>query len=362
MKRLRLIPVLGLCLCLAGCGNGAFAPKTEGAAAGTLESATAQSSAASEQASEADSKDNETADSGNTAEEEELSQYEIWREYIGGKDKSEITLDEESEKLYSGFINGEVEAEYAKNCSELCDYFDLSTDKKSYTLPEIESMIDIDRAKITSVEDYLQIKYIDLGLDERYELMVRFFNSEDSHGYGLSLVVKNLGGKLKICCILDEWDRCSSNVTYSGLINVGGSSGAMSHSGTDGYLDADGNYHLWYDWDSDGYETFHERPDEEIVINDVRIGGDDIIVHVNRYTFYDNKTYITINVRYCNPDRENATDLDDAYEKAGQALVQSGEKLCTEEEIENIIEEYRKKLGISDEVYTYGDEFKPDDF
>ena len=82
MKRLRLIPVLGLCLCLAGCGNGAFAPKTEGAAAGALESATTQSSAASEQASEADSKDNETADSGNTAEEEELSQYEIWREYI----------------------------------------------------------------------------------------------------------------------------------------------------------------------------------------------------------------------------------------------------------------------------------------
>ena len=52
---------------------------------------------------------------------------------------------------------------------------------------------------------------------------------------------------------------------------------------------------------------------------------------------------------------------DEAYEKAVEVFIDPGKKLCTEEEIGDIIEKYRKKLGISDEVYTYGDELKPED-
>lgn len=362
MKRVRLLPILGLCLCLVACGSSTSVPKIESVAAGSSES-TEGITVATEQASEADSID-EAVNSGNALSTEEPSQYDIWRDYIDGRDRSEITLDEESEKLYLGFICGEIEAECSEDCSEYCDQFGLSSGQKSYKLPEIERMIDIDRTKIPDDAEYLSERYIDLGLDGSYELLVDFYDEEDPHGYGLSLIVKNFGGKLKICYIQDFWARQSAVITYSGMIYVAGSGGAMTHGGFNGYLDAEGKYHLWYEWDSYGYETYHERPDEEININGVRIGGDDIRMFINSYTFYDDKEYVTINIEYINPDKqrdENSTDLDEAYEKAVEVFIDPGKKLCTEEEIGDIKEKYRKKLGISDEVYTYGDELKPED-
>ncbi len=365
MKRVSLLPVLGLCLCLVACGSEASAPKAVNPAGESSQGAT-DSSTASEQAGEAESIDSEAMADGNIESTTEKSQspYDIWRDYIDGKDKAEITLDEESERLYSGFLKGEVAAECMEDCTELCDEFSLPSDQKKYTLPEIESMIEIDRSNIVTDKKYLYENYLDIGLDGSYELMVDITNLEDPHGYGLCLILKNYDGKLKICAIMDCWARCNAFITYPGIVEKGGSGGAMSHSGSEGYLDADGKYHLWYSWDSYGYETYHERPDEEININGVRIGGDDIRMFVNSYTFYDDKEYVTINIEYINPDKqrdENSTDLDEAYEKAVEAFIDPGEKLCTEEEIGDIIEKYRKKLGISDEVYTYGDELKPED-
>ena len=346
MKRVRLLLVLGLCLCLAGCGS--------------------KAAVLTEQASEVNSEDTEAADAGNAASTEKpRSKFAIWRDYIDGRDRSEITLDEESEKLYSGFISGEIEAECSEDCSEYCEQFGLSSEQKSYKLPEIERMIDIDRTKIPDDSEYLSERYIDLGLDGSYELLVDFYDEEDPHGYGLSLIVKNFGGKLKICYIQDCWARQSAVITYSGMIYVSGSGGAMTHGGFNGYLDAEGKYHLWYEWDESIYETEYDPPEEDVTINGIRIGGDDIRVDVDRYTFYDNKKYITVDVEYRYPEDEHgedATDLEDAYKKACEAFVDPDETLCAIEEIEDILKDYRKKLGISDEVYTYGDELKPEDY
>ena len=364
MKRVRLIPIMGLCLCLVACGNKAYAPK---AANPTEESSqgAADSSTSSEQATEADSKDSKATAGGGAESTTEKSQspYDIWRDYVDGKDKSEITLDEESEKLYSGFINGEVAAEFSEDCTDFCDQFELSSEQKSYTLPEIESLIQIDRNNIPENGEYLNENYLDLGLDGSYELKVDIYNEEDPHGYGLSLILKNFGGKLKICFVQDHWARQSSFITYTGMVEVSGSGGARFHNGFEGYLGADGKYHLWFDWDESVYENYPEGP-EDMVINGVHIGGDDISVLVDWYTFYDDKKYVTIDVSYIFPDKEhdeNSTDLDEAYEKAIEAFVDSGKKLCTQEEIEEIIEKSRKDVGISDEVYTYGDELKPKD-
>ncbi|SFU70753.1 hypothetical protein [Butyrivibrio sp. INlla21] len=365
MKRVSLLPVLGLCLCLVACGSKASAPKTANPAEESSQGA-ADSSTASERATEADSKDSEATAAGGAESTTDKSQspYDIWRDYIDGKDKSEITLDEESEKLYSGFINGEVASEFSEDCSDFCDQFELSSEQKSYTLPEIESLIQIDRNNIPENDEYLCENYLDLGLDGSYELMVDIYNEEDPHGYGLSLIVKNFGGKLKICYIQDCWARQSAVITYSGMIYVSGSGGAMTHGGFNGYLDAEGKYHLWYEWDESIYETEYDPPEEDVTINGIRIGGDDIRVDVDRYTFYDNKKYITVDVEYRYPEDEHgedATDLEDAYKKACEAFVDPDETLCTIEEIEDILKDYRKKLGISDEVYTYGDELKPED-
>ena len=292
--------------------------------------------------------------------EDSYDAYQKYMDYISPKDKAAVKLDAESEKLYQAFIDGTEPAQYDID-GDIAKYICLSEvleNGKSYTLNEIKE-------KLSSEGQYgegwlyeIQSEgYIDLGLDESYELCMDIGASE----FNLTLVVKNIDGKLKICFAGDSWSRNMTVVKYSGYVESYGSGGANYHGGQTGYIDANGKYHFWYRSTEEGI-----LPDDDgkLTHNDQLI-GENIGMYLESFSFersYEGKEYQYVYI----VDSEGREDVDvdlsqpgNAYEMAQKAIESSGNTYISDTEAKALMDEQRKTIGLSDEIYKYGDELYP---
>ncbi len=287
--------------------------------------------------------------------------YTKYMDYISPKKKEDVKLDSESEELYQSFIDGTEPAQYDAD-GDIAQYirlFDVLENGKSYTLKEIIE-------KLTSEGQYsegweYEIRnegYIDLGLDGSYELCMDIGASE----FTLTMVVKNIGGKLKICFSGDSWSRCEVTLKYSGYVESFGSGGATYHGGQKGYIDAEGKYHFWYVFGEDGKIP---GDDGKLIYNEQLI-GENIGMYLESFSFdrsAEGKEYQYVYIVDSEGREDVEVDLSqpgNAYEMAQKAIESSGNiYVASSDEANVLMDDQRKLIGLSDEIYKYGDELYP---
>ncbi|RKM56630.1 hypothetical protein D6853_07575 [Butyrivibrio sp. X503] len=295
-------------------------------------------------------------------------QYEIYSNYVSAKERWEADVDEQSQKLYDSFLQGKEKAVFSADgdISQYIEFSEFLTDGKAYTIDEIIAGVTSpgqygERWNFNKYKEY----YVDCGLDGKLELDVCLeYDSE----FTPEFVVTNINGKLKICFCCDSWSRSETNVFYSGKISSFGSSGATSHGGRTGYIDADGVYHFWY-------RTHEEYNGQNCggVIEDFP-GLDENLqvieesIRFENYEGYDKELEKKYNYYYFyivdkddNDIEDDPASADNPYDIVRKAYKDAGYNVTTYEEAEKMKTDARKKIGLTDEIYNYGDEYKPEE-
>lgn len=298
--------------------------------------------------------------------------YDEYEVVMSPRDKCYIDLDEESSKLYQDFLDGNEKITYdaAGDNGEYIEPSQVLTDGDEYTFDEIvDSLTSKDQYSegwaIESVTD----SYIDCGLDGAYEMVVSAsFETE----FSFDMVIKNIDGSLKMCYFGDSWSRSETTIRYNGMIYSYGSGGASSHGGHTGFINADGEYKLWYkEWeegydDYDGDGTFSVQP----YINGSFV---DLIFDIPGAAYiYSEEISFSEDVEYdyyyfyildedSNELIDDPNDSDNPYEVIRKECEKKGITAISEEEHLKKTEERRQEVGLTDEIYEYGDEYLPED-
>ena len=284
----------------------------------------------------------------------EVDDNEMSKELVPPKTRDEVELDEESSKLYAEFIAGKVAAEYSVN-ADRSRYLSLSQvlqDNKKYTLGEI-----VDNVKVNGEENEWHEclaegncveEYVDLGLDGSYELKLEL-GTLISY---MTMVVKNVDGELKICFVGDSWEQSVTNVWYAGDVTIFNIDSYTQHSAEDGFLDENGDYYLWYKSSEEGFNVYQ---DDDLIYNNQYIASGIGMYVEERNIEGENASvyYYVVLVDQDNNRLKENKDTKEYYEKAREALAAEGKNVITEE-AKIKLEEVRKDIGFSDELYYYG--------
>ncbi len=288
------------------------------------------------------------------------------------RDKGYLVLDNESSKLYQAFLDGSEKATYDIE-GDKGQYIEPSlvlSDGEKYTLDDITgNLTSADQYsegwKVESVTD----TYIDCGLDDDYEMVVSIsFDTE----FSFDMVIKNIDGSLKICYFGDSWSRCQTRICYNGMIYSYGSGGATSHGGYTGFINADGQYKLWYEeWeegydDYDGDGTFSVSPYIDGSSVDLTFDIPDAAYIYSEEISFDEGDgydyyYFYILDEDSNELPDNPDDPDNPYEIVRTECEKAGITAISKKEHEEKLEERRQEIGLSDEIYEYGNEYLPED-
>ncbi|MBO4912255.1 MAG: hypothetical protein J5504_05970 [Butyrivibrio sp.] len=247
-------------------------------------------------------------------------------------EKNVEALDEETKNLLDAFIQGKIKA-----VSALDEGYELGFHEgESYTIDELVE-------KEWLEDDYLgcSIRFIDCGLDGKIDPVV-YLDCADSDSYGYGMVLKNDGGTLKIVYRLYHTFRSWCSISYSGMVDqfYHENAGTLQHYDY-GYLDADLNYHFWYTQE----DEYYDEPEEmRVPIPDVNYVDDKNDLYEARLSFTEGSM-------------ENIDSKDMYYILCNDYIEQqykaNGYKVITGAEMDALIEEQRRKIGISDEVYNY---------
>ncbi|SDB22765.1 hypothetical protein SAMN02910298_01104 [Pseudobutyrivibrio sp. YE44] len=288
--------------------------------------------------------------------------------YIGPKQRDSVELDDESASLYDGFLNNTVTATFHSNgdISQYVEFSEFLKDGHSYSLNDIVS-------KITEEGQYGEgwtyesstDTYIDCGLDGNIEMIVSLLFDDE---FTPSLVIKNIDGKLNICFTGTSWSRCETSVYYTGEVCSFGSGGATYHGGEYGYIDALGKYNFWYsEWDEGYGDRDNDNQLHYFYDVDHTINGADLldILRINFVSSSDEKNdyyYIHLTDSDYNEIEDDPTNPDNPYDIVRDILInEQGYNVISPEEAEKMITEKRRAIGLTDEIYSYGDELKPEE-
>ena len=298
------------------------------------------------------------------AEEPEKTVNEDWDAYwavVGPRSREDIELDEESAKLYDGFLGNEVSVVYDATADE-GSYIRLSEllqKGQSYTLDEInQAMAGTPEYGEELHYEFIDAGFVDCGLDDRYEMVVQVGAAE----FTAIMLIRNVDGNLKLCFSSDGWSRSYTEIRYSGLVYSGGSNGATSHSTDGGYIDAEGTYHFLDSW---AEELIGANGGGVVNIDELGF-SEDWLVFEERLSFdtdydYSNDVFsFYIQDENSNEVKDDPSDPENPYEKL-RALYRSFDyQAYTRAEVDQMEAEHRASIGLSDEVYHYGDELKPE--
>lgn len=270
----------------------------------------------------------------------------------------------EPDDVYKDFMTGKHEVLFLEE-HDYGEYIRLSEvleNNSRYTYDELYTSIDGQFKIMNSVYNY-----IDCGLDGVPELLLSI-NIDNGlvDDFWIKMVIKNTENGLVICYAADQWSRCETIIKYSGFVSSGGSEGAEVHGGYFGYIDKNGCFRIWYDEKNEWYirtdaeewliyrsRTIYEA--EEIILEGVDS------MYLEKFACGDflstGEIYAYFSLYDSKGDR---IEVDKAYEDVGystleEILKNEGYNVITEEEASGMKEEYRNRIGLSDEIYYYND-------
>lgn len=266
--------------------------------------------------------------------------------------------------LYKKFLDGEEPVYFEETKDGYLSYiFDEWCEEpyrldysKGYTLNE---MIDVIEGGIYPYEDWEigTCKYytVDLGNDGDTELCVElsdFDMSIPDWDYA-TFVIKEFDGKLKCVYCFLGMARWSYGITYYGVVQGGGASGAGSHGYDEGFLDANGKYHLlykseenypgWYSYYDDAFSTISQK------LTSLEEEGYETVTVTTSFDDKKGGDYLT-SIYVYNGDYEEVSESDPKYASIKKIFTDQGIKLTSYEESEDIIRERCQKVGVTDEM------------
>ncbi len=280
--------------------------------------------------------------------ENEIKVDENYQHYISAKNRDEINLNEEDEKLFDGFVGGSISAKYIKEgdtTNTLC-LSDVLNDGQSYTLIEIEQRLceKCDAAKDWIYEDTVSDSYIDAGLDGAYEMKVDI----GAAVFNITLIVKKVDDELKICFAGDSTERSQTNVLFSGEVQYENKRDNDSHEYARGFINGNGDYIFWVQYTEDGYNI---GQDEDLYYNNEYIGTG-IGMYIQEFSFnkdFSDSFYSTGIVDDENKKIEpNECESKNPYKKVESILNGEGKKVLSSDEVKKIIEQRRVDIGFED--------------
>lgn len=309
------------------------------------------------------------------------SKYGAYSAFTSPRDKNFVSIDDESSKLYEDFLNDSVEARFDKDGDngEFLVLSEALEDGESYTLSQITDFL-------TGQDQYgegwgvesISDSYIDCGLDDQIEMVVNVDFEGNGDEFSLSMVISNISGELVISFCADSWSRSQTQILYNGEVSSYGSGGASSHGGYTGFINSNGKYVHWYtEW-----EEGIEAQDDGIVSINYWMSDDykdyqtvtfklpDGYSYVYQESFSFNNDYYDYSDRYYyfyivdenyNEYPDNPDDPDNPYNVIREAHQEAGIKVVSSDEYEELITQRRSQIGITDEVYSFGRQYLPDE-
>ena len=204
------------------------------------------------------------ADNGNTV----LSGF---TEKISNVTGSDNTNNSSNSDIYEGFLAGNEKMSFSYYMSgdslsvheNTTDYelFSQLADKE-YTLPELVDgmnniFTDPDGFYVPQEISKMSYAYLDCGKDGNKELALQFVCPIAEEESTLTMVLKEMDGKLQLVHSFDMWSRGDGSINEYGYVATSGSGGAALHYFEGGYIDASGKYNFAYsEEDYTGVDAF----------------------------------------------------------------------------------------------------------
>lgn len=186
--------------------------------------------------------------------------------------------------------------------------------------------------------DEIQYAYLDLGADEIPELLVTFvgmdiYAQDDDSTW--EYVIRYDGTGLSVCYEFETWARSDTTVSYYGVVNSGGSSGAASCSSSVGVLDAQGRYQELYRLDEEGLVSYFIEPFYSDGFTEV----DTLAPDTGLCIYCIGGIYYLAYADYLNEGRAS-------YEEVFNFFSEYGYVIYSQEEIQEKIAAYQQELQI----------------
>ena len=170
--------------------------------------------------------------------------------------------------LYENFLAGTGKMSFSYYMSDGSqentndyDLFSKLSDKE-YTLPELidgmnKIFTDPDGFYAPQEISKTSYAYLDCGKDGNKELALQFVCPIVEEESTMTMILKEMDGKLQLIYSYDTWSRSDASINEYGYVTSGGSGGAALHYFESGYIDASGKYNFAYsEEDYSGVDAF----------------------------------------------------------------------------------------------------------
>lgn len=241
------------------------------------------------------------------------------------KNNPTVASNAEAMSVYEAFLRGEYTTVDGKTLTGL--------------LPELSPLDD----SWDGYVDRIEYAYLDLGGDGIQELLVTFvgmdiYNPGDDSTY--ACVLRYDGTGLKMCYDIYAWARSGYNISYYGVVNGGGSGGAATYYFDQTVLNANGEvlpiFSATEEYVLSAYTgPFYEDGFDPTSFSDMPDAG---------ICFYEiNDSYYLVYTDDLNVDRAS-------YEEVSAFYGSHGYQIYTQDEIDAILAEQVRSLGIEDRI------------
>ncbi len=176
------------------------------------------------------------------------------------KNSGSTSVANDDNDLYSDFLsgNGILSFSYyfsdnSKAIHETSSDYELFSNlsKQEYSLPDLTKELNQIFTNpngwyVGNEISKIEYSYLDCGNDGNKELAIRLECPVVEENSNLTMIIKNIDGKLQLIHSFDGWSRNDASINEFGYYTSGGSNGAACHVLEVGYIDATGNYHFGY--------------------------------------------------------------------------------------------------------------------
>ena len=268
-------------------------------------------------------------------------------------------IDEESRNLYKDFLTGDADALVMDSCADATDmqwFKDSFSGKKACNLEQI--MDEFNENEGVPYGDKTIGRYMDCGLDGNYEFLVQV---QYSNGCNLYIVIKNIDGKLYICYIDDGLERKAVSFEENGFCGYMWNVNGSLHEGNNYYIDADGVCHLYehFSYDSIDDEVLEsDYPDS--ILNSYNVDLVEFSLLSASEDDLDPVYLYGIDIRTDDGFIDRTDETEELFLEAERILEERGYTIISDEEAEEMLQEFRESAGFTEEIYNaevayYGD-------
>ena len=275
---------------------------------------------------------------------------------------------EDSSDIYQRFLDGK-EPVYFREADRFEGY-DLSLSVETETPYELKDICEIintvknGNLSLDEFGEHISYANIDCGADGNPELAVNFYNLAAPVSDEVTLIIKDVDGRLEVCYIMQPYYRETWELAnVYGMVSYHVAAGTGVDGNFEGYIDADGIHHIVWDEFND-YNFYYvynfsenipyEVPDDEMIVLKTFTfemgtpGQDPDLKQYPDVKQYDVLASLDLTMPGDNYNTENSTVDIDGLSRA--VAEETGREFYSLEDIRAMIEAREAELGLTDEI------------